>query len=106
MVTATAGPGILSGIRGRGDEREAMRIMLCAVGLAAGVLFAGGASAGERAASGAAPGEERADPRALRDYGPYPEPCFGDSTETDADLNEGNTLSVEEILAVINPPAS
>ena len=32
------------------------------------------------------------------------EACFGDSYESDADMNEGNTITEEEILLLINPP--
>ncbi len=32
------------------------------------------------------------------------EACFGDRYETDEDMNEGNTISEEEILRLINPP--
>ena len=34
------------------------------------------------------------------------EACFGDSYETDADMNEGNTISDEEIRRLLNPPRS
>ena len=32
------------------------------------------------------------------------EACFGDSYESDADMNEGNTITEKEILLLINPP--
>ena len=32
------------------------------------------------------------------------EACFGDRYETDNDINEGNRISEEEILRLINPP--
>lgn len=34
------------------------------------------------------------------------EACYGDRYETDADMNEGNTISTEEILRILNPPGS
>ena len=34
------------------------------------------------------------------------EACFGDRYETDDDINEGNRISEEEILRLINPPQS
>ena len=34
------------------------------------------------------------------------EACFGDRYETDNDINEGNRISEEEILRLINPPRS
>ena len=34
------------------------------------------------------------------------EACFGDRYETDDDINEGNRISEEEILRLINPPNS
>jgi len=34
------------------------------------------------------------------------EACFGDRYETDKDINEGNRISEEEILRLINPPRS
>ncbi len=34
------------------------------------------------------------------------EDCFGDRDETDNDINEGNRISEEEILRLINPPRS
>ena len=34
------------------------------------------------------------------------EACFGDRYETDNDINEGNRISDEEILRLINPPRS
>ncbi len=34
------------------------------------------------------------------------EACFGDRYETDADMNEGNRITEEEILRLINPPRS
>ncbi len=34
------------------------------------------------------------------------EPCWGDSTEKDADLNEGSRITTEEILRIINPAQS
>ena len=32
------------------------------------------------------------------------EACFGDSYESDADMNDGNRISEEEILQLLNPP--
>ncbi len=32
------------------------------------------------------------------------EACFGDSYESDQDMNEGNTITEKEILLLINPP--
>ncbi len=32
------------------------------------------------------------------------EACFGDRYETDEDMNEGNRITEEEILRLINPP--
>ena len=37
---------------------------------------------------------------------PMGEPCWGDSRESDADLNEGSRISTEEILRIINPAQS
>ncbi|MCH7936706.1 MAG: hypothetical protein IH994_06405 [Proteobacteria bacterium] len=34
------------------------------------------------------------------------EACFGDRYEKDEDINEGNRISEEEILRLINPPSS
>jgi hypothetical protein len=34
------------------------------------------------------------------------EACFGDRYESDADMNEGNTITEEEILRILNPPRS
>ena len=34
------------------------------------------------------------------------ETCLGDRYETDNDINEGNRISEEEILRLINPPRS
>ena len=34
------------------------------------------------------------------------EACFGDRYESDADMNEGNTITEEEILSILNPPRS
>ena len=34
------------------------------------------------------------------------EACFGDRYETDNAINEGNRISEEEILRLINPPRS
>lgn len=34
------------------------------------------------------------------------EACFGDRYETDNDINEGNRITEEEILRLINPPRS
>ena len=34
------------------------------------------------------------------------EACFGASCESDNDINEGNRISEEEILRLINPPRS
>ena len=34
------------------------------------------------------------------------EACFGDRYESDNDINEGNRISEEEILRLINPPRS
>ena len=32
--------------------------------------------------------------------------CFGHRYESDQDMNEGNTISDEEILRILNPPRS
>ncbi len=32
------------------------------------------------------------------------EACFGDRYETDEDMNDGNRITEEEILRLINPP--
>jgi hypothetical protein len=37
---------------------------------------------------------------------PPPEACWGDSTETDAVLNEGSRITTEEILRILNPAQS
>ena len=37
---------------------------------------------------------------------PMGEPCWGDSRESDADLNEGSRIGTEEILRIINPAQS
>ena len=34
------------------------------------------------------------------------EACFGDRYESDEDMNEGNTITEEEILSILNPPRS
>ncbi len=34
------------------------------------------------------------------------EACFGDSYESDDDMNEGNTITEKEILLLINPPGT
>ncbi len=34
------------------------------------------------------------------------EACFGDRYETDEDMNDGNRITEEEILRLINPPRS
>ncbi len=34
------------------------------------------------------------------------EACFGDRYESDDDMNEGNTITDEEILLILNPPRS
>ncbi len=33
------------------------------------------------------------------------EACFGDRYESDEDMNEGNTITDEEIRLILNPPA-
>ena len=37
---------------------------------------------------------------------PVGEPCWGDSWESDADLNDGARISIEDILRIINPAQS
>ncbi len=37
---------------------------------------------------------------------PLGEPCWGDSRESDDDLNEGSRISTEDILRIINPAQS
>ena len=37
---------------------------------------------------------------------PMGEPCWGDSRESDADLNDGARISTEDILRIINPAQS
>ena len=34
------------------------------------------------------------------------EACFGDRYESDDDMNDGNTITDEEILLILNPPAA
>ncbi len=34
------------------------------------------------------------------------EACFGDRYESDNDINEGNRISEEEILLLLNPPGT
>jgi hypothetical protein len=34
------------------------------------------------------------------------ESCFGDRYESDAEMNEGNTITDEEIQRILNPPRS
>ncbi|MFQ5496079.1 MAG: hypothetical protein ACE5EX_11940 [Phycisphaerae bacterium] len=34
------------------------------------------------------------------------EACFGDRYESDEDMNEGNTITDEEIRLILNPPRS
>ena len=51
--------------------------------------------------------EEKATTESVEDVemrGLVGEACFGDSYESDADMNEGNTITEEEILLLINPP--
>ncbi len=40
------------------------------------------------------------------DYGFVGEACFGDRYESDEDMNEGNTITDEEIRLILNPPRS
>ena len=40
------------------------------------------------------------------DDGVVHEACFGDRYESDEDMNEGNTITDEEIRLILNPPRS
>ncbi len=40
------------------------------------------------------------------DDGIIGEACFGDRYESDDDMNEGNTITDEEIRLILNPPRS
>ena len=40
------------------------------------------------------------------DDGIVGEACFGDRYESDDDMNEGNTITDEEIRLILNPPRS
>ena len=52
-------------------------------------------------------GQAQDQTRARARTGDVPEEaCFGDSYETDQEVNEGNTISVEEILRLIQRPSS
>ncbi len=42
----------------------------------------------------------------VADYGFVGEACFGDRYESDEDMNEGNTITDEEIRLILNPPRS
>lgn len=42
----------------------------------------------------------------VADDGFVGEACFGDRYESDEDMNEGNTITDEEIRLILNPPRS
>jgi hypothetical protein len=46
------------------------------------------------------------DPMSMDNAGIVGEACFGDRYESNQDMNEGNTISDEEILRILNPPRS
>ena len=79
-----------------------MRTGLCLLALMAALLapwaLSGGARAEEKVV---AAGEQDVEMQGIVE-----EDCFGDRYETDNDINEGNTISEEEILRLINPPRS
>lgn len=91
-----------------------MRDILCLSALIAALGLAGVASAGEKAPGQARdPSGPAATEKAERTGGdvdleallrgvPH-DACFGDRYETDEDLNEGNRITEDEILRLINP---
>ncbi len=76
-----------------------MRTLLTCLTLVAVLLpsaaFAGQETAGKQS--------DQAEERARNDKVPE-EACFGDSYESDNDINEGNRITVEEILRLIQRP--
>ena len=76
-----------------------MRNLLCL-----SVLIAALALPGLSVADQAAAEDDRQSLRTWLKELPAEEPCFGDSSESDEDLNEGNRITEEEILLLINPP--
>ena len=75
-----------------------MRTGLCLVALMAALVFGGDARA---------EGEPVIDDQLTVEMrGIVGEACFSDRYETDKDINEGNRISEEEILRLINPPRS
>ncbi len=81
-----------------------MRTLLTCLTLVAMLLpsaaFAGHETAGKQSV---APAQDQARDQARSDKVPE-EACFGDSYESDNDINEGNRISVEEILRLIQRP--
>ena len=75
-----------------------MRTGLCLVALMAAFVFGGDAWA---------KGEPVIDDQLIVEIrGIVGEACFGDRYKTDNDINEGNRISEEKILRLINPPRS
>lgn len=75
-----------------------MRTGLCLVALLASLALSGGAQA-----EGKPVYDEEL---TVEMQGIVGEACFGDRYETDNDINEGNRITEEEILRLINPPRS
>ena len=98
--------------------KNAMRNILPISVLVAGLALAGVASAGDKAPgqardpSGPAVTEKaertggKFDLEAIFRHLPPHDACFGDRYETDEDLNEGNRITEEEILLIVNPVRS
>ncbi len=72
-----------------------MRAIIFLSALIAALALPGGAVAEQTAAEKVQDAEMK---------GLVGEACFGDSYESDADMNEGNTITEKEILLLINPP--
>jgi len=84
-----------------------MRAVVRLVALIAVLGLPGLAAADEKQMS-TKPTEQAASTPATPWYRDLPagEPCWGDSRESDADLNEGARISTEEILRILNPAQS
>lgn len=111
MVT----PPMARAMLGAGKGKDAMRTALCILALifalGPGILVCGPALAGDGAAEVPEKARTAAEP-SIQDIADaiqraaQQDACYGDRYETDADLNEGNRVTDEEILAVINRPQS